>query len=448
MPNDFHLPVIEPLVARHSGDAAFYWGQLDGAARVNNIDFARLAHFESLLEAHLDGLKVAGSAGWQSVFAALQRWKKVGETFAATWLAVQNGQASEAAEVVAFIDQRPDELLRGAISALARSEWTTVRPTLQTWSKQSAEAAAQVAALRAATLIGAHAIEELSAPLSDYAKADSAHIRAAAMRASAWECSKLAVAPYLRAALDDADHAVRAEAAIVLVQFETNESAAVVLADCIKAQSALCATARGADRRIQARRLMRWVRKLALYTPAESHLVQSTLAILSARAALTFILCHGNLAHTPFVVEQMANPEVRRHAGWVWQTLTGIDLAATGLTVQEAATNPASANPQFAEDRLDGDNGLALPCVTSIQAVMRAKPELARQTERILLGRELDVSMASQLLKTAPQAVRQLAADAIRRTWPSIRINIQASASEQLQVMEELDQLLASGTIA
>lgn len=86
----FEFPVIEPLVSRHAEDASFYWSQMDWTIRSSDIRFERLQHFHSLLEAHLEGLKVAGAAGWEISFAALERWQKAGEAFTCTWLAMQS----------------------------------------------------------------------------------------------------------------------------------------------------------------------------------------------------------------------------------------------------------------------------------------------------------------------------------------------------------------------
>jgi len=54
---------IPPLVARHAEDAAFYWMQRNANAHSPLLRFERLMHFDQLLTAHLDGLRVAGHVG-------------------------------------------------------------------------------------------------------------------------------------------------------------------------------------------------------------------------------------------------------------------------------------------------------------------------------------------------------------------------------------------------
>lgn len=50
-------PIIEPLVHRHAGDAAFYWQQHDGSAHSPLVGLPQLLEFDRLLDAHLDGLR-------------------------------------------------------------------------------------------------------------------------------------------------------------------------------------------------------------------------------------------------------------------------------------------------------------------------------------------------------------------------------------------------------
>lgn len=70
--------IVQPLVRRHAEDAAFYWTQLDGASQATGLNAQRLIHFQRLLEAHLEGLRVAGIDGMPLTQEALVRWRKPG----------------------------------------------------------------------------------------------------------------------------------------------------------------------------------------------------------------------------------------------------------------------------------------------------------------------------------------------------------------------------------
>ena len=80
-------PIIPPLVTRHAGDAAFYWQQHDGSAHSPLVGLPQLLEFDRLLDAHLDGLRVAGEPGWEIALAQLQRWQRAPEVFVCAVLA-------------------------------------------------------------------------------------------------------------------------------------------------------------------------------------------------------------------------------------------------------------------------------------------------------------------------------------------------------------------------
>ena len=70
--------IIKPLILQHAEDAAFYWTQRSTKAHSPLLRFDRLTHFDRLLTAHLDGLRVAGDVGWECALKNLQRWKACG----------------------------------------------------------------------------------------------------------------------------------------------------------------------------------------------------------------------------------------------------------------------------------------------------------------------------------------------------------------------------------
>ncbi|MDQ1835660.1 hypothetical protein RBA09_33640, partial [Massilia sp. CCM 9029] len=189
-------------------------------------------------------------------------------------------------------------------------------------------------------------------------------------------------------------------------------------------QAGLHAGATGWYRMQSARRLHRWTTKLALLTVPGASTSQDLLSCLPTRSALTFALAHGDLVHLPFVVEQMRNPEVDRYAGWVWQTLTGMDLAGAGWILSEPVASSEDATQIVTPTKLDADNGLARPFYAAIRAHTASNPYVALHGKRVLCGRVLDLQHAVDLLENAPQAVRFLAAYGLDRTDSGARINV------------------------
>ncbi len=444
----FQFPVVGALVARHAEDAAFYWSQLDRAVTSPQVRPDRLAHFDRLLESHLDGLEVAAAEGWTIAWRALERWHKPGEAFACTWLALRTGDQQRLDAVLAAAARHPDQLLRGIISALASSPCTRSLAVVRQWSSPQAAAPAQVAALRAAGLLGPSGFAALSSPLLTYVMSDDSHVRAAALRAVGSSDAPHTLIPALRHALTDAQLPVRAEAAIALGKLGHADDAAPVLCDCVLAQCALQQAARGWNWSQASRRLARWTMELAWMTAPGEARAHDVFSALPPRPALTFALCHGDLALLPFVVGQMADPEFERYAGWVWQTLTGIDLTASGCILPEGDGAQSETDGINTDLLIDIDNGLARPDLAVIKTitVSQARPE--RNRARVLLGREGDLAHALSLLDAAPQAIRVLAARLVNLAQTEVVMNVRAPEPQQCAALRALHDGAALGRAA
>ncbi|MGJ7505334.1 MULTISPECIES: hypothetical protein [unclassified Variovorax] len=89
----------------------------------------------------------------------------------------------------------------------------------------------------------------------------------------------------------------------------------------------------------------------------------------------------------------LAESESTRHAGWVWQALTGVPLPARDAE--------ATASKGIADAGLDDDDGLPWPDVEAVRASATAWPT----GRRLLLGRVLDADFAGQLIEAELQGV-------------------------------------------
>lgn len=437
----FEFPVIRALISRHAEDASFYWSQLDRTLVSADVRLERLRHFWRLLEAHLQGLKVAGSVGWQISFAALERWQKPGEAFACTWLALQSDNSELHADLLKRIDRRPDQLVRGAVSAFVTCSQYDFASAAGIWLANSNIAAAQVVVLRAAALRGNSAVAQLNHPVALYLQSSSAHVRAAACRACAVIAESESLIPLLEKALSEHDLQVRSEAAIALGKLGDTDAARPVLLDSVLAQSTSYDGLTGANRAQAGRRLGRWTRELAWLTPIGAPEARNILLHLPPRMALTFALWHGDLAYLPFVIDQLADEDVGRYAGWVWQTLTGIDLNANGLSLAESDPSSLDLEQLITATRLDADNGHPQPDQAAVKAATAASPHLVSRGKRVLLGRDIDASTALDLLENAPQAIRAMAAQVLNQAQSTVRINVRASTTEQRIAMNTLHDM-------
>jgi hypothetical protein len=437
---------IAPLVRRHVEDAAFYWLQLDGSLAAVQLNASHAKHFSGLLAAHLDGVALSGDIGLNLALSALQRWKKPGEAFVAMWAALVAHDEQAQARVMQVVMTQPDLMLRGVVAALAAApEQNAVSWVAQ--ARAGGEPVHLVAALRAGAL--------RAWPIADWVGMvahANAHVRAAACR-----CAKTTHLASLEPLLADADLAVRAEAAIRQAQLlglakagmaSTPQTlqAASVLWQCVAAQATVASTATGWNKTLSQRRLNRWLRHLAWMAPLGHPHIATLLAHLPLRSALTFTLAHGDPAHLPFVVKALQDPQQARWAGWVWQTLTGIDLQHNGLTLPNPPADPSIG---LTRAQQDADQGLPLPHPAAIAAhpanpLKPANP--SAQAARMLMGQAVNMSNLAKLLSMqtdAPQALRAVAAHALSWLQPQAPINLRASASIQTQQLRQLAALQA-----
>lgn len=254
--------VIVPLVRRHVEDAAFYWTQHDTSALSPQVRLSALARMSQLLRAHLDGLDVAGLHAWPHCHAALVRWQKSAEAFVCAWVALRRSDRAEVDQLLKAVRARPHVLLRGVISAIAWLPLASARERIAQWTAPDGDSVMQVAALRAAALVGTEAGSALAQPLATFLEADDEHVRAAACRVAGHGASASA---NLGRLLDDPALAVRAEAAIALsVSGSGDTLSTAVLWECAASQTAVAQAATGWHATQARRRLVRWVRHLAM----------------------------------------------------------------------------------------------------------------------------------------------------------------------------------------
>ena len=439
------LSTITPLIRRHVEDAAFYWLQHDASAYSPRLTLTGLERFSHLLSAHLEGIEVAGDAGWQPSLAALQKWKKTGEAFVCTYAALQNNNASQLDAVMHEVNAKPDQMLRAVISALAWGAQPQARATISAWSVGNIDSVKQVAALRAVALIGLGAKASLSQSVDYFLGSANAHVRSAACRAAAALGQSPATNTLLRTALQDADLSVRAEAAIALgkhayVEGQQHSSDAIKVADvlwhAIVAQVHLHTAATGWYSKQTVRRLNRWVQHLAWLVPLGNPELAALLAFMPVRVALRFVAHHGDPAHLPFVIAQMGNDNTARYAGWVWQTITEVDIEAAGMTLPEPELdNSPSALTQITQTQLDADSGMALPDAKKIALY----PTLSLQSgKRYLMGQQLFAAHVLDVLENAPQALRSIAVMHLQFNRPEVNLGLRGPMQAQQQLLSAM----------
>jgi uncharacterized protein (TIGR02270 family) len=98
--------VIPDIVSQHVEEVAFLWLLRSNAIRQPHYALKDLAKLDDRVEAHLDGLRVAGEPGWELCKAALAN-EEAGEVFAASVMAFESGIDSRIQAVLEVVMAKP-----------------------------------------------------------------------------------------------------------------------------------------------------------------------------------------------------------------------------------------------------------------------------------------------------------------------------------------------------
>ena len=109
--------IVEPVLSQNAEEAAFLWLLRYAAVQSPHYHLDELAKLGNRVEAHVDGLRVAGEAGWRLAREQAEQQKEAGEGFAAAALAFES---RDKAKIGTFPDlaEADPESRRGLVSAL------------------------------------------------------------------------------------------------------------------------------------------------------------------------------------------------------------------------------------------------------------------------------------------------------------------------------------------
>jgi hypothetical protein len=171
-------PAIPLIVQRHAEDAAFYWARHCEAASAPEHDWKSLHRLEHLIDAHLEGVRVAqlesaqvpapmGDAAWEASKVRLSRWGTADEAFVAATLALhafELGKPDWLQELQSMANAqfergRGDGVAMGLAHAARRRGDTIAETMAAEWWQQGSPL------WQRAALVAAHALPTLHASL-------------------------------------------------------------------------------------------------------------------------------------------------------------------------------------------------------------------------------------------------------------------------------------------
>ena len=384
--------IIKRIVEQHAEDAAFLWHQRDLALGRPHYNFKNLAQLDDRVEAHIDGLRISGDAGWEMCKEALDDFKKPGEVFAAAVLAFEGEDGQRVDEVVKIALETPGNW-RALISAtgwLSDDDYQRWVPGLFTANDLSYRRLAI-----AASVIHRHdSATALAAALDD----PEANFQARALRAVG-ELKRRDLLPVLKQKFKCDDPACQFWAAWSAVLLG-DKTALNVLKTFAVADSAFLE---------QALQIMLRVMDVPNSTKWLSEFTQGPEVLRHAVLGAGII---GDPMYIPWLINLMTVPEVSRVAGEAFSMITGVDLAYDDMEGEwpEGFEAGPTESPEDENVAMDSDEDLPWPEPSLINAWWENNKNNFRVGTRYLGGKPITVEHCQQILNTGFQRQRRAAA--------------------------------------
>ncbi|MDD2468424.1 MAG: hypothetical protein PHI97_30965 [Desulfobulbus sp.] len=147
-----HLAALPAVIEQHIDEAPFQWLLRNRLAKAPHIGLSELARHDQRLEAHLDGLRLAGETGWEMCRESLQ-FGNAGEYFVASILAFKHGDEER---ITGLLEKGGSDpiLSKGIISALGWLPYSQTEPYIKKFMAEQSPDLCRIA-------IGASAIHRI-----------------------------------------------------------------------------------------------------------------------------------------------------------------------------------------------------------------------------------------------------------------------------------------------
>ncbi len=395
------INVIKPLIQQHARDAVFYWQQINITCFSPLVTSQKRRHFHRQMNAHLDGLRAAGSEGWNAAFNNYLRWKSEGEAFVCWLLALGENNSLHIDALQKMALNNLESSLRGMTEAIIWLPKNQAITVLTLWRQEALLDEHKLEAwLRAAGLAGIVPDETLSPIL--------AHINPRIRSACCELVGKLRLDSYqtdIIALLSDDIASVREKATLALAWL-TPQIDIVDEMYSLMSFHLQHAPSRGLEALIVKRKLEYMARITGLCLNQGDHRLEAILAELPERLGIIMMAYHGNPIHLPLLYKAMDNENTARLAFWAIGFISGLDMTQPENYRSEPEITENEEPPlSFRSD--DVDTGLIWPNVATVMENCRS---LNLPGGPLILGETPSTTRCQELLSTENQAIRFAAA--------------------------------------
>lgn len=385
------MPEIATVISQHAEESAMLWILRRAATKSPHYSLTDLAKVDGRVEAHLDGLRVAGDIGWKLCDKQLEA-NEEGEVFAAGVLACESSNPALMVKVLSVVEKEP-KLASALISAFGWPPFEKVQSHIQTLL-QSSHPVHQLIGIGASAVHRRHPGQFLL----QAARSPDVRLKARALKA-AGEFQDRSLEREVTESLHNADVEVRFAAAWsgTLLGFST---AVPVLRELAESGSRHARDAANlVARRMDSAAAASWQKSLA---GNPKHLRQ---AIIVAGAV-------GDPVFVPWLISLMGQLPLARLAGESFTMITGVDLAYRDLERKppEDFNAGPTEDPKDENVEMDPDDNLPWPEPALVQKWWDKNRGQFQTGTRYLLGKPISGEWLKTVLRDGRQRQRAAAA--------------------------------------
>jgi uncharacterized protein (TIGR02270 family) len=386
--------VIPVIIEQHAEEAAFLWILRSNAVHAPHYKLKDLTKLDGRVEAHLDGLRIAGAEGWRLCAEGLT-FGEAGEVFAAAVLALESRDTAKIDQVLAVAEQFPDSVA-GLVSALGWVEPHQLSGTVKELLSSPSSLCRRVG-------IAACAVHRVNPGqfLDNLLRAENVPIQlqARALRAVG-ELKRRDLIYDLRNWLRAKDDITRFWAAWAAVLLGDRGEALETLKAFVVTGSPFATRALPVVlRAIGAEASASWLKGLAQYPELQRDVVIGTGVI-------------GDPRYVPWLIKRMEVPELARVAGESFSLITGVDIAYEDLDGDgpDGFEAGPSEEPEDENVALDPDENLPWPDPRKIHGWWETHKNRFQIGTRYLAGAPITESQCRNVLREGYQRQRAAAA--------------------------------------
>ena len=392
--------VIPHIIDQHAEEAAFLWLLRNNAINAPHYDLNDLAKLDDRVEAHLDGLRVAGDYGWQICSENLQI-KESGEVFAAAVLALEGQSNERITQVYDAVEEVP-ETINGLVSAFG---WVEAQNLQGKVNKLliSENPLMRYIGLSACAIHRVDPGKFLEQAVWD----DNFQLRARALKAVG-ELGRVDLKEAILKQLNHDDDNICFWAAWSAVLVGDRGLALKSLRQKIESNSKFCYEA------------------MQLALPIlDSQSANQTLKLLldkdeTLRHGIIGAGFTGDPTYIPWLIQKMEKPDLARVAGEAFSYICGVDLAYQDMEAElpDGELGGPTENPEDENVAMEPDEDLPYPNPILVQQWWQKNKQLFKPGVRYFYGKPSNMAQCESLLRNNTQRLRLGAALSLALSQP------------------------------